>query len=94
MSNFNNLKQFRTDHDLKQSDIANLLQTTQQQYSRYEKGTFPMPIEQYKKLALIYNISVDYLCGLCILPRTLTGEPYQVSKHYVVEKGKVKRAGN
>ena len=38
------IRELREDNDLKQSDIAKLLGTTQQVYSRYEKGENEMPI--------------------------------------------------
>ena len=37
--NINRLKEIREDKDLLQKDIAKLLKTTQQQYSKYELGT-------------------------------------------------------
>lgn len=32
------IRELREDNDLKQSDVAKILDTTQQVYSRYEKG--------------------------------------------------------
>lgn len=57
------LKDLREDKDLYQKDIANLLGTTQQQYSRYETGS-DMPYELLIKIALFYNTSTDYILGL------------------------------
>ena len=71
MKYYERLKDVREDRDLKQSDIAKLLQTSQQQISRWETGLRPMGIEQYIKLALYYNLSVDYLLGLTDTPRKL-----------------------
>ena len=61
----------REDHDKTQSEIAAVLDTTQQQYSRWESGSFQMPIECYKILAVYYNVSLDYLTGLIDTPRKL-----------------------
>ena len=61
--NINRLKDIREDKDLTQSDIAKLLGTTQQQYSKYEIGFRAIPIERLDKLAEFYNTSVDYLIG-------------------------------
>lgn len=71
MTYYERLKDVREDRDLKQADIANLLQTSQQQISRWETGTQMMGIDKYIKLAIYYNLSVDYLLGLIDTPRTL-----------------------
>lgn len=57
------IKYLRERKGLKQLDIARLLQTTQQQYSRYENGT-EMPYELLKRLAIFYNVTTDYILGL------------------------------
>lgn len=64
------IKELRERKGLYQSDIAKLLDTSQQQYSRYETGT-EMPYSLLVKLALFYNTSVDYILGL-----TNIKEPY------------------
>ena len=58
------LRELREDRDLKQRDIADLLNTTQQVYSRYEKGINEMPIRHLKALCLYYEVSADYVLGL------------------------------
>ena len=65
------LKEIREDRDYKQKDIAKLLHTTQQQYSKYELGIRVIPIEQLEKLADFYNLSIDYMIG-----RTNERKPY------------------
>lgn len=65
------LKDLREDKDLMQSDIAKILKTTQNQYSRYETGIRYMPIYHLQTLALFYNTSIDYIVGL-----TNKKEPY------------------
>lgn len=57
------LRDLREDNDLKQSDIANLLQTTQPQYSRYENGDREIPIRHLITLADFYQVSIDYILG-------------------------------
>lgn len=57
------IRELREDHDLKQAYIAKLLQTTQQVYSRYEKGTNEMPVRHLITLARFYKVSVDYIVG-------------------------------
>ena len=65
------LKEIREDRDYKQKDIANVLKTTQQQYSKYELGIQLIPIDRLEKLADFYNLSIDYIIG-----RTNERKPY------------------
>lgn len=57
------IRELREDSDLKQQDIANLLQTTQQVYSRYEKGINEIPVRHLILLARFYDVSLDYIVG-------------------------------
>ncbi len=58
------LRELREDRDIKQETIAELLQTTQQYYSRYERGVHPLPIQHLIALCKFYNVSADYILGL------------------------------
>lgn len=58
------IRELREDCDLKQKDVAEILQTTQQVYSRYEKGINEIPIRHIIALAKYYNVSSDYILGL------------------------------
>ena len=58
------LKDLREDHDLKQSDVAKILNISQVSYGRYELGISEPTIESLIKLADFYNVSLDYLLGL------------------------------
>lgn len=71
MNYYQRLKDLREDHDLSQTDIAKILETTRQQVSKWETGTQMMGIDKYIKLAKYYNVSVDYLLGLIDSPRKL-----------------------
>ncbi len=57
------LRDLREDNDLKQADIASLLQTTQPQYSRYENGDREIPVRHLITLADFYQVSIDYILG-------------------------------
>lgn len=57
------LRDMREDRDLKQSDIAEMIGTTQQQYSRYENGESELPLRALAVLADFYGVSADYLMG-------------------------------
>ena len=61
---FQRLRDLREDNDKKQSEIALLLNTTVQQYSRYERGERELPMHHFITLAKFYNVSLDYLAGL------------------------------
>ena len=71
---YNRLKEIREDKSLTQSDIAKILNTTQQQYSKYELGIQILPLEKINILANYYNTSIDYL--IC---RTDVRKPYPKS---------------
>lgn len=57
------IKDIREDRDLKQEDIAKILNTTQSTYSKYEKGLRQLSIEQLATLCKYYNITADYFLG-------------------------------
>jgi len=57
------LRDLREDHDIKQKEIAEILQTTQQQYSKYENGVQEIPVHHLITLANFYRVSLDYLVG-------------------------------
>ena len=71
MNHYQRLKDLREDHDLTQSDVAEILQTTREQVSKYETGKRMMGADKYIKLAKYYNVSLDYLMGLIDTPRKL-----------------------
>jgi transcriptional regulator with XRE-family HTH domain len=58
------IKDLREDKDMLQKDVAELLNISQTNYSKYELGKINIPINTLKKLALIFNTSIDYLLGL------------------------------
>ncbi len=63
------LRELREDNDLKQKDIANILNTTQQVYSRYENGLNQIPIHHLVTLSQFYKVSTDYILGLTDNPK-------------------------
>lgn len=67
----NRLRDLREDRDLKQKDIADLLQVHQTTYSDYELGKLNIPISALHTLADYYDVSIDYLLG-----RTNIKNPY------------------
>ena len=58
------LRDLREDKDLLQVDIAKILDTTQTQYSRWERGAQEIPLHHIITLARYYKVSMDYIVGL------------------------------
>ena len=50
---YDRLRELREDRDLTQSKIAEILGTTQQVYSRYEKGLNELPIRHLIVLVIV-----------------------------------------
>jgi transcriptional regulator with XRE-family HTH domain len=61
---YERIRDLREDNDLTQQDIANVLKTTQQVYSRYEKGENELPIHHLVTLCKFFKVSADYILGL------------------------------
>ena len=57
----NRIKEFREDRDMRQKDVAKILNISQQQYARYELEENEMAYGQLIKLAEYYNTSIDYI---------------------------------
>ncbi len=65
------IRDLREDKDLSQAEIAKVIKTTQQQYSKIETGKADISGEKLKLLAKFYNVSVDYILGLIDEPKKL-----------------------
>ena len=63
MTVFKNIKNLRVDNDIKQKEIAKLLNISQNTYSQYETGVIALTAEVLITLADYYGVSVDYLLG-------------------------------
>lgn len=73
--NVKRLKDLREDNDLMQKEVADIINTTQQQYSKYELGIRLIPIDKINILADYYKTSIDYILG-----RTNEKKPYPKGK--------------
>lgn len=60
---FQRLRDLREDMDLNQTQIAEILHTSQTVYSRYERGFQTIPVEHLLILADFYNVSIGYILG-------------------------------
>ncbi len=65
------IRELREDRDLTQAAIADILKTTQQQYSKIETGKSDISGEKLRLLARFYNVSADYILELTDEPRPL-----------------------
>ena len=63
---YQRLRDLREDGDrvITQQEIADLLETTQQTYSIWERGDREIPFHHVITLAKFYNVSIDYIAGL------------------------------
>ena len=55
------LRGLREDNDLTQTQVAEILGTSQTMYARYERGANELPIRHLIALCKFYNVSADYL---------------------------------
>ena len=58
---FKNLRAVREDRDIKQKDIAKILNVSQNTYSQYETGVIALTADVLIKLSKYYGVSIDYL---------------------------------
>lgn len=56
-----NLKNIREDKDLKQKDIAKLINVSPRTCSHYENTEREIPMETWKQLSKLLDVSIDYL---------------------------------
>lgn len=61
---YKNLKKYREESGYTQAEIAHILQTRQEQYSKYELGKREIPVHHLITLSMVYDVSVDDLLGL------------------------------
>nr|DAH69847.1 MAG TPA: helix-turn-helix domain protein [Inoviridae sp.] len=71
MQYYKRIKEIREDRDIKQKEIAEILQTDQSYYSKYERGLHPMTADQIIILCKYYNLSADYMLGIIDEPRQI-----------------------
>lgn len=61
---YKRIADLRTDRDLTQQQVADILRCNRQVYARYERGIREIPVSMLIALAKYYNVSLDYLTGL------------------------------
>lgn len=58
------IRNLREDADLTQTQVAEILGTSQTMYARYERGASELPIRHLITLCRLYHVSSDYILGL------------------------------
>lgn len=60
----NYLRGLREDRGITQEEIAEILNTSQTMYARYERGANELPIRHLITLCRYYHVSADTVLGL------------------------------
>lgn len=68
------LKRFRSQFKIQQKDVAQALNIKPQAYQVYEAGKVTPSVEVIKKIAIKFNVSMDYLVGLSDEPRPVPAD--------------------
>ena len=58
------LRDLRTERAISQKEIAEVIQTTQQYYGKYELHKQHLPVDRLIMLCKYYGVSADWLLGL------------------------------
>ena len=66
---YQRIRDLREDNDLKQRQLADFLNCSQQVYSNYELGQRDIPTDVLIRLADYYHVSIDYLLGQTSNPK-------------------------
>ena len=66
---YRRIRDLREDNDLKQQQLAEFLNCSQQVYSNYELGQRDIPTDILIRLADFYHVSIDYLLGQTSNPK-------------------------
>lgn len=61
---YQRIRNLREDSDMKQREVADYLNCSQQVYSNYELGQRDIPTDILIKLSNLYGVSTDYILGL------------------------------
>lgn len=58
------MRALREDNDLTQTQLAEILGTSQTMYARYERGANELPIRHLISLCQFYNVSADFFLNI------------------------------
>lgn len=71
MNHYKRLKDLREDRDLTQDQLVEILDMHKTTYTNYEQEKREPPFELIIKLAVFYDVSIDYIAGLTNEPTAL-----------------------
>ena len=71
------IRALREDHDKTQAEIAKLLKVGQRTYCDYELGKTRIPVDSLIVLAELYDVSMDYICGISDVRGAFPGKKIQ-----------------
>jgi transcriptional regulator with XRE-family HTH domain len=57
------IKKLRQDKNLSQADLGQIIGVHEKHISRYERGISQLSVENLRKMAEVFGVSVDYLIG-------------------------------
>ena len=81
------LKQLRKARGLSQRQLAEMVYVTDSMISKYEANVSSPTLETVERMALVFNVSMDYLCGMEITINIstvqLTPEQIQITRDLV-----------
>lgn len=80
MQFYDKLKQLRVENNFSQKSVAQKLNISNATLSQYESGVRQPSYDVLKKIADIYNVSIDYLLGRTNIKNY---EEYNISTHIV-----------
>lgn len=62
------MRDLREDADMNQTQVAEVLGTSQTMYSCYERGAVELPLRHLMTLCRFYQVSADYILGFTNQP--------------------------
>lgn len=69
MEYFEILQKLRKNKGINQTELSKVLNTSQSNESKYERGVIEPNIEQIRKICIFFDITADYLLGLSTNPK-------------------------
>ncbi|MBQ4132024.1 MAG: helix-turn-helix transcriptional regulator [Clostridia bacterium] len=63
MDYIDRIRALREDNDMTQQAMADILETSQTMYARYERGANEMPIRHLITICKFFKVSADYILG-------------------------------
>ena len=70
MYKYHKIRDLREDSGLTQKECSEKLYISKKTYERYENGERIPPIDFMERVADLYNVSIDYLCGRTTVKET------------------------